>query len=48
MTRRAFRREFMLEAVKLVTHRDVTMAEACQDLERAGSVLRRPRWIAPL
>lgn len=41
MTRRKFSREFKLEAVKLVTERGVTVAQACRDLELAESVLRR-------
>ena len=41
MTRRKFSREFKLEAVKPVTERGVTVAQACRDLELAGSVLRR-------
>jgi len=41
MTRRKFSREVKLEAVKLVTERGVTVAQACRDLELAESVLRR-------
>lgn len=41
MTRRKFSREFKLEAVRLVTERGVTVAQACRDLELAESVLRR-------
>ena len=43
MKRRKFSREFKLEAVKLVTERGVTVAQACRDLDLAESVLRR--WI---
>jgi transposase len=32
MTRRKFSREFKIEAVKLVTERGVTVAQACRDL----------------
>lgn len=41
MTRRKFSREFKIEAVKLVTERGVSVAEACRDLEVAERVLRR-------
>ena len=41
MTGRKFSREFKLEAVRLVTERGVTVAQACRDLELAESVLRR-------
>ena len=41
MTRRKFSREFKIEAVKLVTERGVTVAQACRDLDLAESVLRR-------
>jgi transposase len=41
MTRRKFSREFKIEAVKLVTERGVSVAQACRDLELAESVLRR-------
>jgi transposase len=41
MTRRKFSREFKLEAVKLVTERGMSAAQACRDLELAESVLRR-------
>ena len=41
MQRRKFSREFKLEAVKLVTERGVSVAQACRDLELAESVLRR-------
>ncbi|SNT76890.1 transposase [Paracoccus seriniphilus] len=41
MTRRKFSREFKIEAVKLVTERGVTLAQACRDLDLAESVLRR-------
>ncbi|MBD3625950.1 MAG: transposase [Rhodobacteraceae bacterium] len=43
MTRRKFSREFKIEAVKLVTERGVSVAQACRDLELAESVLRRWR-----
>jgi transposase len=46
MTRRKFSREFKLEAVKLVTERGVSVAQACRDLELAESVLRR--WMREL
>jgi transposase len=38
--RRSFTREFKLEAVKLVTERGVSVAQACRDLEVHESVLR--------
>lgn len=41
LTRRKFSREFKTEAVKLVTERGVTVAQACRDLELAESILRR-------
>ena len=41
MTRREFTREFKIEAVKLVTERGVTVAQARRDLDLAESVLRR-------
>lgn len=41
MTRRKFSREFKIEAVKLVTERSVSVAQACRDLDLAESVLRR-------
>ena len=43
MERRRFTREFKLEAVKLVTERGVTIAQAARDLEVSGQVLRR--WV---
>ena len=43
MERRRFTREFKLEAVKLVTDRGVTIAQASRDLEVNGTVLRR--WV---
>lgn len=46
MTRRKFSREFKIEAVKLVTERGVSVAQACRDLELAESVLRR--WMREL
>lgn len=44
--RRKFSREFKLEAVKLVRERGVAVAQACRDLDVAGSVLRR--WMREL
>ena len=41
MTRRKFSREFKIEAVRLVTERGVTVAQACRDLELVESVQRR-------
>lgn len=43
MTRRKFSREIKIEAVRLVTDRGVTVAQAARDLDVAESVLRR--WI---
>jgi len=43
MARRRFTREFKLEAVKLVTDRGVTIAQASRDLDVNGTVLRR--WV---
>jgi transposase len=43
MERRRFTREFKLEAVKLVTERGVTIAQAARDLDVSGPVLRR--WV---
>ena len=43
MERRKFTREFKLEAVRLVTERGVTVAQAGRDLGVHGTVLRR--WI---
>jgi transposase len=40
MERRRFTREFKLEAVKLVTERGVTIAQAARDLESVA------RWCA--
>jgi transposase InsO family protein len=40
VTRRKFGREFTIEAVKLVTERGVSVAQACRRLELAESVLR--------
>ena len=34
MMRRKFSREFKIEAVKLVTERGVSVAQACRDLDR--------------
>jgi transposase len=46
MERRRFTREFKLEAVRLVTERGVTIAQAARDLEVSGPVLRR--WVKEL
>ena len=46
MTRRKFSREFKIEAARLVTDRDVTVAQAARDLDIAESVLRR--WMREL
>ena len=46
MTRRKFSREFKTEAVKLVTDRGVSVAQAARDLDLAESVLRR--WMREL
>ena len=43
MERRRFTREFELEAVRLVTDRGVTIAQASRDLDVNGTVLRR--WV---
>lgn len=43
MERRKFTREFKLEAVRLVTERGVTVAQASRDLGVHGTVLRR--WV---
>lgn len=43
MERRRFTREFKLEAVRLVTERGVTIAQASRDLDVNGTVLRR--WV---
>ena len=43
MERRKFTREFKLEAVKLITERGVTVAQASRDLGVHGAVLRR--WV---
>ena len=43
MERRKFTREFKLEAVKLITDRGVTVAQAARDLGVQGTVLRR--WV---
>ena len=43
MERRRFTREFKLEAVRLVTDRGVTIAQASRDLDVNGTVLRR--WV---
>lgn len=46
MTRRKFGCEFKTEAVKLVTERGVSVAQAARDLDLAESVLRR--WMREL
>jgi transposase len=43
MERRQFTREFKREAVKLITDRGVTVAQAARDLGVHGTVLRR--WV---
>ncbi len=43
---RKFSREFKPEAVKLVTERDVLVAQPCHDLDLGESVLRR--WMREL
>jgi transposase len=43
VTRRRFSREFKLEAVKLVTHRGVSVAQAAVDLDIHENVLRK--WV---
>ena len=43
VTRRKFSREFKLEAVKLVTERGVTVAQAGKDLDVHENVLRK--WV---
>lgn len=43
MERRKFTREFKVEAVRLVTERGVTVAQASRDLGVHGTVLRR--WV---
>ena len=43
MRRRRFRREFKLEAVKLVRDRRVSLAQAARDLDLHGNVLRK--WV---
>ena len=43
MERRKFTREFKREAVKLITDRGVTVAQAARDLGVHGTVLRR--WV---
>jgi transposase len=42
-TRRIFTREFKLEAVKLVSERGVSIAQACRDLGLHVNVLRK--WV---
>ncbi len=46
MTRRKFSHEFKIDAVRLVTDRGVTVAQAARDLDVAESVLRR--WMREL
>jgi transposase len=41
--RRNFSKEFKLEAVNLVVSRDVSVAQACRDLDISENVMRR--WI---
>lgn len=41
MERRKFTREFKQEAVKLITERGVTLAQAARELGVHGTVLRR-------
>ena len=43
MERRKFAREFKLEAVKLITERGVSVAQASRDLGVHGTVLRN--WV---
>ena len=44
--RRTFSREFKLEAVRLVTERGVTVAQAAKDLDVHENVLRK--WVREL
>jgi transposase len=46
VTRRKFSREFKLEAVKLVTQRGVSAAQAAKDLDVHENVLRK--WVREL
>lgn len=46
MKRWKFSREFKIEAVRLVTDRDVAVPQAARDLDVAESVLRR--WMREL
>lgn len=46
MARRTYGSEFKIEAVKLVTERGVSVAQAARDLDLAESVLRR--WMREL
>ncbi len=46
MQRRKFSREFKLEAVRLVKDREVSVAQACRDLDLHENVLRK--WIREL
>jgi transposase len=39
MRRRTFSREYKIEAVKLVTERGVSVAQACRDLDVAATLL---------
>jgi transposase len=43
MRRRTFSREYKIEAVKLLTERGVSVAQACRDLDVAKNVFRR--WL---
>ena len=45
-TRRQFSREFKLEAVRLVKHRGVSVAQAARDLDVHENVLRK--WMREL
>ncbi|RWR26202.1 transposase [Sinirhodobacter populi] len=47
MTRRKFSREFRIEAVRLVTNRDVSVAQAARDCDVAENVLRRELTATP-
>ena len=46
MARRIFSREFKVEAVRLVSERGVSVAQACRDLDVHENVLRR--WVREL
>jgi len=45
-TRRKFSREFKVEAVKLITERGVTLAQAARDLDVHATLLRS--WVQAL